>query len=231
MGNGPLMAQAWLMDVRGASAAEGHLEGDRLNDGLQGILGAFERPAGTDFDDLAEGLSLELRLIEPQSLVTDEPRAEQWMELSAFPVLGHEVEVSAPGGGTILVMRDVTSACNAATCATRSWASCRTSCGRREPRSTAAARCSPRRAGNVSEEERREVFEDIRAEADRLHRLVENLLVLSRVERQGLQIEPEPVLLQRLIPRVVEGESGRWPNAVFDVLLPAGLPPVAGEET
>ncbi len=52
-----------------------------------------------------------------------------------------------------------------------------------------------RRAGTVTEEQRREVYDDIREEADRLYRLVENLLVLSRVERQGLQIETEPVLI------------------------------------
>ncbi|HYI23279.1 MAG TPA: ATP-binding protein, partial [Candidatus Limnocylindrales bacterium] len=88
-----------------------------------------------------------------------------------------------------------------------------------------------RSSSDMSEETRREVYADIRAEADRLYRLVENLLVLSRVERQGLQIDAEPVLLQRLIPRVVESESMRWPSAQWVTNLPAGLPPVAGEET
>ena len=83
----------------------------------------------------------------------------------------------------------------------------------------------------MSEERRREVYDDIRAEADRLYRLVENLLVLSRVERQGLHIDTEPVLLQRLIPRVVESESARWPDAAWRTDLPANLPPVAAEET
>jgi len=85
--------------------------------------------------------------------------------------------------------------------------------------------------GQISEEQRRDVHEDIRAEADRLYRLVENLLVLSRVERQGLQVESEPVLLQRLLPRVAEGEAARWPKVRFELDLPAGLPPVAAEET
>ena len=67
-------------------------------------------------------------------------------------------------------------------------------------------------AADMPEERRREVYDDIRSEADRLYRLVENLLVLVRVERQGLTIDAEPVLLQRLIPRVVESEATRWPE-------------------
>jgi two-component system, OmpR family, sensor histidine kinase KdpD len=88
-----------------------------------------------------------------------------------------------------------------------------------------------RRAATVTDQERRDVYEDIRSEADRLYRLVENLLVLSRVERQGLQIDTEPVLLQRLIPRVIEAESTRWLDATFSPELPPGLSPVAAEET
>jgi len=88
-----------------------------------------------------------------------------------------------------------------------------------------------RQHAQIDESKRQEVLEDIRNEADRLYRLVENLLVLSRVERQGLQIETEPVLLQRLVPRVAESESARWPDAQWINKLPAGLPSVDAEET
>ena len=88
-----------------------------------------------------------------------------------------------------------------------------------------------RRGASLADGDRAEVYEDIRAESDRLYRLVENLLVLSRVERQGLQIDTEPVLLQRLIPRVVEAEATRWLGTEFVPDLPPGLPPVAAEET
>jgi two-component system sensor histidine kinase KdpD len=155
---------------------------------------------------------------------------ERWMELSIFPVLGSEAEVTA-SGGTILVMRDVTAARNARN--VRDAFLGILSHELRTPVTTiyGGSEMLARRAASVSEEERREVYEDIRAESDRLYRLVENLLVLSRVERQGLQIDPEPVLLQRLIPRVIESESSRWLSASFDTDLPAGLPPVAAEET
>ena len=39
------------------------------------------------------------------------------------------------------------------------------------------------------------------------------------------------MLLQRLVPRVIENEASRWPNAEFVEELRSGLPPIAGEET
>jgi signal transduction histidine kinase len=230
-----------------ANPAAEELLGLRLNDGLSGILGAFEWPTGTTFEDLAEGATLEVRFADRSSPTTAAVETtqsttpggaqdvtspgEQWMELSAFPVLGNETEFSASGGGTILVLRDVTAARNARS--VRDAFLGILSHELRTPVTTiyGGSEMLARRSGTISDEGKREVYEDIRAEADRLYRLVENLLVLSRVERQGLQIESEPVLLQRLIPRVIEGEAGRWPNSTFDMDLPAGLPPVAAEET
>jgi two-component system sensor histidine kinase KdpD len=87
------------------------------------------------------------------------------------------------------------------------------------------------RESPLAEDVRREIYDDLRAEADRLYRLVENLLVLSRVEREGLQVEPEPVLLQRVLPRIVRSEGGRWPETTYEIDVPPGLPPVAAEET
>ena len=52
----------------------------------------------------------------------------------------------------------------------------------------------------------RELITDIAAEAERLHRLIENLLVLARVERGEELIGGEPVLLQRVLPLIVERE-------------------------
>ena len=204
-------------------AAEQLLNG-RIADGLSGILGAFELPVGLMVDDLEAGVGIELRV------ANRAPPVEMWIELSAFPVLGSETEVSA-SGGTILVMRDVTAARNARN--VRDAFLGILSHELRTPVTTiyGGSEMLARRAASVSESERREVYEDIRAEADRLYRLVENLLVLSRVERQGLQIEPEPVLLQRLLPRVIEGEASRWSAANLVTEIPAGLPPVAAEET
>jgi K+-sensing histidine kinase KdpD len=223
-----------------ANPAAEQLLGDRLNDGLAAILEAFEWPPGTSFEELEPGEGLELRLTrvatpsqserDARARAASEPRDEHWIELSAFPVLGSEGEVSA-SGGTILVLRDVTVARNARD--VRDAFIGILSHELRTPVTTiyGGAEILARRADTVSEERRREVYDDIREEADRLYRLVENLLVLSRVERQGLQLDTEPVLLQRLVPRVIENEAARWPTAEFVEELRSGLPPVAGEAT
>ena len=214
-----------------ANPAAELLLGSRLGDGLAGILGAFEWPSGTQVGDLKPGEGIELRM-EPSSDAPDDTGAagDAWMELSVFPVLGSEEEVSA-SGGTILVLRDVTAARNARS--VRDAFLGILSHELRTPVTTiyGGSEILARRASSLSEQERRGVYEDIRAEADRLYRLVENLLVLSRVERQGLQIDAEPVLLQRLIARVTESESERWLSARFVTDIPPGLPPVAAEET
>jgi signal transduction histidine kinase len=214
-----------------ANPAAELLLGSQIADGLPGILGAFEWPPEMEVGDLKPGEGMELRMVEsPDGPDRAGVLGDLWMELSAFPVLGGEEEVSA-SGGTILVLRDVTAARNARS--VRDAFLGILSHELRTPVTTiyGGSEMLARRAGSVTEEERRDVFEDIRAEADRLYRLVENLLVLSHVERQGLQIDPEPVLLQRLIPRVIDSESGRWLSARFLTELPPGLPPVAAEET
>lgn len=76
-----------------------------------------------------------------------------------------------------------------------------------------------------------QAIEDIEAEADRLFRLVEDLLVLSRAERGRVEIAVEPILLGHLLRRAVEAESVRWPTRRFEVDVPPGVPPILGEET
>jgi PAS domain S-box-containing protein len=198
------------------------LLGGYLSDGLAGIMRAFAWPVGRSTGELHPGEGIELRV--------DDESGDKWIELSAFPVLAGERPAGA--GGTILVMRDVTAARNAR--AVRDAFLGVLSHELRTPVTTiygSSEILSRRSASGMSEERRREVYDDIRSEADRLYRLVENLLVLSRVERQGLTIDTEPVLLQRLIPRVVESEAARWPHASWRTELPANLPPVAAEET
>ena len=80
-------------------------------------------------------------------------------------------------------------------------------------------------------EQSRDLATDIEAEADRLFRLVEDLLVLSRLERGNLAMTDEPVHLVRVLERVVASEANRWPTTRFE------LPPdrrghlVRGDET
>ncbi len=75
------------------------------------------------------------------------------------------------------------------------------------------------------------LLEDIRAEAERLHRLVEDLLVLSRVERGGLAIESEPMQLGRLLEQIVAVETIERPSIVIELNVEPDLPIVASEAT
>lgn len=215
-----------------ANPAAEALLGDRLEHGLAGILPVFDWPPGVTPRLPAPTETAELRMIpdEQEGAPERDPEA-RWLELSTYPVIVGDAAAGNRGGGIILVLRDVSSARNAR--AVREAFIGILSHELRTPVTTiyGGSEMLARAGAGITEEQRRDVHEDIRAEADRLYRLVENLLVLSRVERQGLQVESEPVLLQRLLPRVAEGEASRWPKVRFELDLPAGLPPVAAEET
>jgi len=87
------------------------------------------------------------------------------------------------------------------------------------------------RHDTMSTEARADAIADIEAEADRLHRLTEDLLVLSRAEGGQVELIPEPILLSHIITAAVAAEHDRWPTRHFVVDVPVGLPPVAGEKT
>jgi signal transduction histidine kinase len=75
------------------------------------------------------------------------------------------------------------------------------------------------------------LLDDIHLEAERLHRLVEDLLVLTRAERGRLVIDAEPLAVQRLVERVVAGIGPELPTIDITVDVPVGLPIVSGEAT
>jgi len=83
----------------------------------------------------------------------------------------------------------------------------------------------------LEEPRRSEVMGDIRAESERLARLIEDLLVMTRVERGGVEIGDEPVLLQRLLPGLASSLASRWPGLEIDVELAEDLPAVRGDVT
>ncbi len=78
---------------------------------------------------------------------------------------------------------------------------------------------------------RNEAIADIEAESDRLYRLVEDLLVLSRAESGRVEIESEPINLSRLVTHIVEAEAQRRLDRTFLVSAPAGLPLIEAEAT
>jgi signal transduction histidine kinase len=86
------------------------------------------------------------------------------------------------------------------------------------------------RMESLTPEVRAQAIEDVEAEADRLYRLVEDLLVLSRAERGRVEISREPVALGHILRRAVDAEAARWPARRFELDAPRTLPLVLGEE-
>jgi len=87
------------------------------------------------------------------------------------------------------------------------------------------------RDSDLGSETRREIFDDIVVEAERLHRLVEDVVAMTRFGDEGGEVGTEPVLLQRTLPTVIASEEGRWPGVTFRLTLPPGLPTVVADPT
>ncbi|MEX2547066.1 MAG: ATP-binding protein [Chloroflexota bacterium] len=87
------------------------------------------------------------------------------------------------------------------------------------------------RERRLDEQTRTDLIDDLEAEADRLYRLVEDLLVLSKSERGAVERATEPLLLPRIAARVVRSEQERWPAVRFTVHSGNSVSPARGEET
>jgi K+-sensing histidine kinase KdpD len=87
------------------------------------------------------------------------------------------------------------------------------------------------RLDSLTPEVRNQAMEDVEAEADRLYRLVEDLLVLSRAERGRVEISSDPIVVTHVLRRAVEAEGARWPTRDFGLNVEGPLALVLGEET
>lgn len=76
----------------------------------------------------------------------------------------------------------------------------------------------------------RERLDDIEAESDRLRRLTEDLLVLSRAEAGQLLLAADPIVLGQAVRNAVDSERMRSPGHEFLVDAPRDLPLVLGED-
>jgi K+-sensing histidine kinase KdpD len=92
------------------------------------------------------------------------------------------------------------------------------------------AKVLARRNRELDETTRQELIDDLEAEADRLYRLVEDLLVLSRSEYGTVERAYEPVALARVVERVANSEQARWPGVRFAVTA-TSVPTARGDET
>ncbi len=72
---------------------------------------------------------------------------------------------------------------------------------------------------------------DIAEESDRLRRLTEDLLVLSRAEGGQLVVALEPVIIGHLVRRAMESEAAHATEHTFHLEAEPGIPLVNGEDT
>ena len=153
---------------------------------------------------------------------------ERWLEVRTLPVTGNP---ESDQGTQLVIVRDVTSERQAQ--AAREAFIGVLSHELRTPITTILGLSTVlnRRQATLDDDQRRDMIADVASEAERLHYLVEDLLVLSRAERSELRADPEPVLLRHAIDRVVEADRRRFPHVEFVVNAPPGLPPVAGDRT
>jgi signal transduction histidine kinase len=85
-------------------------------------------------------------------------------------------------------------------------------------------------ADRMSAEVRASVLHDIAAEAEQLHRLVEDLMAIARVERGLVPAGFEPVLMQRLAAQAARSEERRWPDHQVHIVAPVDLPAVRADD-
>jgi signal transduction histidine kinase/GAF domain-containing protein len=154
---------------------------------------------------------------------------DRWVELSTWPVAPEDAE----GGHrdeTIVMLRDVT-------VQRRQQVVRDTFIGvlsheLRTPVTTIYAGSKVlSRSTDLSAETQREIFDDIASEAERLHRLVEDVVAMTRFGEDAGELGAEPVLLQRVVPTVIESEEGRWPEVRFGLTIPPGLPTIIADPT
>ncbi|CAN5264538.1 hypothetical protein BH24CHL7_BH24CHL7_15320 [soil metagenome] len=86
------------------------------------------------------------------------------------------------------------------------------------------------RGERLETEDRDDLLKDVAAEAERLHRIVENLLVLARVERGAELGGARPVLLNRVLTDLMNRERLLWPQVTINLHLPPDVPIVAADE-
>ncbi|HEX8941376.1 MAG TPA: GAF domain-containing protein [Candidatus Limnocylindrales bacterium] len=218
-----------------ANPAANELLADLPVTSLDELLGRLAGPDGSPLTeaDLRAGSAREARLAGAD---------ERWLEVRLYPVAGpggddgvdgtpRDAADDAETPSVIVVMRDVTAVRRAK--AMREAFIGVLSHELRTPITTiyAGTKVLSRPGDRIPEGTRREVFRDLEAESERLYRLVEDLLVLSRVEAGTIDVAGEPVLLQHILPEVVRTEGARWPDTTLRAEVPGSLPAVMAERT
>lgn len=155
---------------------------------------------------------------------------ERWIELSTWPVGSDGSYGDGGHDETIVLLRDVSDQRQRQ--AVRDTFIGVLSHELRTPVTTIYAGAKVlARPSELAESTRREIFDDIVVESERLHRLVEDVVAMQRFGDEGGDVGAEPVLLQRLLPVVVDSERPRWPGVTFESAVEPGLPTVTADTT
>ncbi|HMS58639.1 MAG TPA: PAS domain S-box protein [Tepidiformaceae bacterium] len=81
----------------------------------------------------------------------------------------------------------------------------------------------------VDRESRREAFDQLATDATRLQQIIENMLILARLDHTTF--EAEPLLVQRVAPAVLAAHRRRFPSHNLIEDFPADLPVVLAQRT
>jgi PAS domain S-box-containing protein len=86
------------------------------------------------------------------------------------------------------------------------------------------------RGARLDPETRNELLVSVAAEAERLQRMIENLVAMARIERGGDFGGARPVLLDRIITQLVEREKALWPEVTIKLVSNGPVQMVAADE-
>jgi signal transduction histidine kinase len=86
------------------------------------------------------------------------------------------------------------------------------------------------RGARLDPETRNELLVSVAAEAERLQRMIENLVAMARIERGGDFGGTRPVLVDRIIKQLVERERGLWPEVTIQFVAGGPVQMVAADE-
>jgi len=89
-----------------------------------------------------------------------------------------------------------------------------------------------RRVGKARQDaELQEVASAVEADAERLRDVVEDVLIATRSSGEPLALNPEPLLLERMVSHAVEHERKRRPQVGFALRMAGREAAVLGDET
>ena len=86
------------------------------------------------------------------------------------------------------------------------------------------------RGARLDADTRNELLVGVAAEAERLQRMIENLVAMARIERGGDFGGSRPVLLDRIIKQLVEREQALWPEVTVKLAAQGPVQMVAADE-